>query len=103
VACHSKIPADEQLIAPKTIASCVEAADGSWDVVLSCGHEAVFVIQPRLTEMGCAQCLDIYINRSTSGGSAFAGLNKRERMMSKSSITTKRAPVHPGLILAEDL
>jgi hypothetical protein len=55
---------DEQLIAPKTITSCVEVEDGIWDVVLSCGHEAVFVIQPFLTEMGCAQCLDIYINRS---------------------------------------
>jgi hypothetical protein len=56
---------NEQLIEPRDITSCVEAEDGGWDVVLSCGHQAVFVVQPTMKKLiGCAQCLDIYIQRS---------------------------------------
>jgi hypothetical protein len=55
---------DEQLIEPKAIAVCVEAGDGSWEVILSCGHELVFMMQPPMKLQGCAQCLDIFIGRS---------------------------------------
>jgi hypothetical protein len=54
---------DEQLVGPRTITACVEVGDGSWEAILSCGHEVVFVVQPPMTLPGCAQCLDILLER----------------------------------------
>ena len=34
---------DEQLVGPRSITQCVEASDGGWECVLSCGHEIVMV------------------------------------------------------------
>lgn len=53
---------DEELVEPKTIVECVEADGGGWDVILSCGHAACFVIRPGMGEtFGCAQCIDLLI------------------------------------------
>ena len=55
---------DEQLVEPRTITACVEVGDGSWECILSCGHEVVFVVQPAWEQLpGCAQCIDILLGR----------------------------------------
>lgn len=55
---------DEELVGPRTIVECAESADGGWDVILSCGHAAVFVIQPASMEIpGCAQCIEELVER----------------------------------------
>ena len=49
---------DEQLVGPRSITQCVEASDGGWECVLSCGHEIVMVVQPVAMELpGGAQCV----------------------------------------------
>jgi hypothetical protein len=55
---------DEQLVEPKEIITSVEAGDGSWEVILSCGHELVLLGPPSMTSRGCSQCLDIFLERS---------------------------------------
>lgn len=55
---------DDELVGPRTIISCTECGDGTWDVALSCGHDATFVMQPRMSELlGCAQCITIALER----------------------------------------
>jgi hypothetical protein len=58
---------DEQLVEPRDIATCVEVGDGTWEAVLSCGHEVVMVVTPEaMTLPGCAmcaQCVDILLER----------------------------------------
>jgi xanthine/CO dehydrogenase XdhC/CoxF family maturation factor len=61
---------DEQLVAARSITECLEASDGGWECVLSCGHQIVMVVQPVTMELsGCAQCLEILLDR----------MDKRER------------------------
>ena len=55
---------DDELIEPRRIKFCKDAGDGSWEVLLSCGHQIVVVVQPVVMERtGCAQCLDIFLER----------------------------------------
>jgi hypothetical protein len=59
----SSVP-DEELVGPRTITACTEDPDGGWNVTLSCGHEALFVIPPASMEIpGCAQCIEILVDR----------------------------------------
>jgi len=59
--------ADDQLVEPRSITACVEADDGSWECVLSCGHEVVFVVQPATMELlACGQCIQILLERRKS-------------------------------------
>lgn len=58
---------DDELAGPKTITLCTECDDGTWECRLSCGHEAVFVVQPvRMELLGCAQCIEILLERRKS-------------------------------------
>jgi hypothetical protein len=58
---------DDELIGPRSITGCVEGDDGSWECVLSCGHEVVFVVQPVTMELlACAQCIDVLLRRRDS-------------------------------------
>ena len=55
---------DKQLVGLRTITFCKEVGDGSWEGVLSCGHEVTFVGQPAaMMPRLCAQCIDILRER----------------------------------------
>lgn len=59
-----RVMSDAELVGPRTITSCRDVGDESWECVLSCGHETVLVIQPATMELvGCAQCIHTLLER----------------------------------------
>jgi len=54
---------DEQLCEDRTVVSCFGAKDGSYHVLLSCGHRSIWVMKPPVS-MKCAQCVNVLVDRA---------------------------------------
>jgi len=58
---------DEQLLEDREIVSVTPATDKTWNVMLSCSHQAIFAIQPYVgSTLKCAQCVELLLIRHKS-------------------------------------
>jgi len=56
---------NEELLFERTIVKLVPE-DDVWFVEFSCGHQTIFVIQPRARHYSCAQCVNEYLEKIRS-------------------------------------
>ena len=55
---------DEELLHSRSIVSKSARPDGGYDVMLSCGHGAIYVIEPAIFSAPCAQCVNVLAERN---------------------------------------
>lgn len=67
---------DEALLQERIVRRCVALIGGDaplshlgFEVTLSCGHQAVFAIEPHMDySVPCAQCVNLFVDRRKSAG-----------------------------------